>query len=128
MGRKYEQIDIITDTRQQFNSKNQGFGKQEVDLQSTPLFFPKGFEKIFLVVYFITLPYMTGLLFTFMYLAKSDYGLFLTLNKETPFFLTWAVGYEILATLILIYIVKLAISFSAAAAKSGPQKNFKRPT
>ena len=128
MAKSHEHIDIITDSRPQFKSGNEGFGKQEIDLESTPLFFPKGFEKFFIVIYILTLPYVAGLLFTFIYLANSDYKLFLTLNKETPAILTWAIGYEILATLILIYIIKMAIQFSANAAKGGSQKNFKRPT
>lgn len=127
MAKGQEQIDIISENRQQFKSTNQGFGDQEVDLHKTPLFFPIGFEKIFLVIYLLTLPYLTGLGFTFFYAAKSNYQLFISLNKETPFFLTWAIGYEILATLLLLYIMKMAISFSIKASKSGAQKNFRRP-
>lgn len=128
MAKEREHIDIITDNRQQFHSTNQNFGSQEIDLQKTPLFFPEGFEKIFIIIYLVTLPYITGLIFTFMYVAKSNYELFIIINKDTQFFLTWAIGYEILATLLLLYIIKMAISFSVTASKNGAQKNFRRPT
>ena len=44
---------------------NTNFSKQEVDLQKTPLFFPEGFEMIFLAIYFVILPYIAGILFLF---------------------------------------------------------------
>jgi hypothetical protein len=128
MGKKVTQIDIMTNEHTKSYAQNESFAKQEIQLQNTPLFFPEGFEKIFLFIYATVLPYITGLIFTFVYLAKSDYDLFLSLNKETPVFLTWAIGYEILAALILIYVVKMAISFSINASKKGPTKNFRRPT
>jgi hypothetical protein len=127
MKTEKDQIKITSPERHQFKSDNT-FGQQAIDLHDTPLFFPKGFEKIFIAIYFTVLPYIVGLIFTFVYLAKSDYELFLSLHKETPFLLTWAIGYEIIATLLLLYIIKMAIEFSTTAAPKGPNKNFKRPT
>ena len=107
--------------------KSNGFGQQEVDLTETPLFFPQGFEKIFLGLYFILLPYIAGLLFLFFYVAGGKVELFLSLNDESSFILTWAIGYEMLATLILLFIVKIAISFSIANSKKGSNTHFTRP-
>ena len=64
-----------------FKSGNK-FTQKEVDLAETPLFFPEGFEKIFLAIYFVTLPYIAGLLFLFFYVAEGDIDLFLSLNEE----------------------------------------------
>jgi len=88
------------------------FTKQEVKLQDTPLFFPEGFEKIFLAVYFVSLPYILGLLFLFFYIAEGKFEVFVSVNKESPFIMTWAIGYEILAVLIILWIIKSAISFT----------------
>jgi hypothetical protein len=88
------------------------FSKQEVHLNDTPLFFPEGFEKIFLAIYFISLPYILGLLFLFFYIAESKFEVFLAVNQDSPFLMTWAIGYEILATLIILWIIKSAISFT----------------
>ena len=103
------------------------FGQQEVDLAKTPLFFPEGFEKIFLGMYFIILPYIAGLLFLFFYVADAKVNLFLSLNDESSFILTWTIGYEIIAAIILLSIMKMAIGFANENRKKGPKRGFKRP-
>ena len=103
------------------------FTQKEVDLAETPLFFPKGYEKIFLAIYFVTLPYIAGLLFLFFYVAEGSIDLFLSLSEDQAFLLTWAIGYEIIAALILLWIMKMAISFANENRKSGMKKQFRRP-
>ena len=88
------------------------FTQKEVDLTETPLFFPEGYEKIFLTIYFVTLPYIAGLLFLLFYVAKGSFELFLSLNEKQVFILTWAIGYEIIAALVMLWMVKMSISFS----------------
>ena len=100
------------------------FAEQKVDLQKTPLFFPEGFENIFLTIYFITIPYITGILFLFLYASEGNTELFLSVNEFSSFIVTWAIGYEILAVLGILYIIKMAISFSTAKHK---KTSFIRP-
>jgi len=107
--------------------KSPSFTQQEVDLTETPLFFPPGLEKVFLGVYFVLLPYIAGLLFLFVYVAEWKTELFLSLNDESSFILTWAIGYEIIATLVLLYIIKSAISFSMENSRNGRNNKFQRP-
>jgi len=107
-------------------NKSSKFSQQDVDLAETPLFFPEGYEKIFIAIYFISLPYIAGLLFQFFYIADAKVELFLSLNEQSSFILTWAIGYEILATLILLYIIKMAISFANESRSKGV-KEFRRP-
>ncbi|MDD2450351.1 hypothetical protein [Sulfurovum sp.] len=121
-----DSINIKPHEKKKFQSKNNSFGKQEIKYEDTPLFFPPGFEKLFLLIYFVSLPYIAGLLFLFVYVATSKYETFLTLIQKSSFFMTWAIGYEILAALTLLYIVKMAITFSIRN-KPGAKKNFKRP-
>ena len=102
------------------------FSQQKVDLSKTPLFFPEGFEKIFLAIYFITLPYIAGLLFLFFFVAEGRPEVFSSLNGESSFILTWAIGYEIIASLIMLYIIKMALSFANESRKLG-QRQFRRP-
>lgn len=104
------------------------FTQQQITYEDTPLIFPAGFEKLFLLLYFISLPYIAGLMFLFFYVGEGKVELFLSLNEESSFFLTWAIGYEILAGVTLLLIIKEAISFSISNAKKGAKKNFKRPT
>jgi len=103
------------------------FSQKEVDLAETPLFFPEGFEKLFIAIYFVTLPYIAGLLFLFIYVAEGNVDLFLSLNDEQAFMLTWAIGYEIIAAMILLWIFKMSISFANENRKRGASKQFKRP-
>ena len=102
------------------------FTQKEVDLAETPLFFPEGYEKIFLTIYFVTLPYIAGLLFLFFYVSEGSPELFLSLSEESSFLLTWTIGYEIIAALILLWIVKMALGFANASRQAG-QKQFRRP-
>ena len=103
------------------------FLQQKVDLKSTPLYFAEGFEKVFLAIYFITLPYITGLLFLFFYISGGSYEVFSSLNKDYFFILTWAIGYEILAILILLYIIKSAFTFSKENGRKGKNQRFVIP-
>ena len=103
------------------------FSQKQVDLAETPLFFPEGFEKIFLAIYFVSLPYIAGLMFLFFYIAEGKIELFLSLNEEQAFILTWSIGYEIIAALILLWIVKMSLSFANESRKPGIQKQFRRP-
>jgi len=109
--------------------KNQSnkFTQKEITFNDTPLFFPQGFEKPFLVIYFIALPYITGLLFLFFYVAEGSPKVFLSLNEDSSFILTWAIGYEILAGLIILYIIKMALDFSIQNNRKNGSTNFKRP-
>ena len=108
-------------------NKSTKFSQQDVDLENTPLFFPDGFEKLFIAIYFVSLPYIAGLLFLFFYVAEGKAELFLSLNEESSFILTWAIGYEILAAIILLYIVKMAIGFAKENAVKGASRDFRRP-
>ena len=108
-------------------NKNNKFSQKDVELSETPLFFPEGFEKIFLVIYMISLPYIIGLLFLFFVVAESNVERFLAVNEESAFFLTWAIGYEILAVLIILWIIKMALGFANESRKPGVSQPFKRP-
>ena len=103
------------------------FTQQNVDLAKTPLFFPEGFEKIFLIIYFITLPYIAGLFFLFFYVAEGSIELFVSMSDESSFMLTWTIGYEIIAALIILSIVKMAIGFANESRKQSAKKPFRRP-
>ncbi|HFD14282.1 MAG TPA: hypothetical protein ENJ34_03165 [Epsilonproteobacteria bacterium] len=107
-------------------NKSEKFTQQDVDLSQTPLFFPEGYEQIFLGIYFISLPYIAGLLFQYFYIADGKTELFLSLNEQSSFLLTWLIGYEIVAGLVILYIIKMALSFAKESAK-GHKTAFRRP-
>jgi len=94
-------------------NKHMNYMQQDVDLKKTPfLFFPPGKEMLFLGIYFVTLPYITGLIFLFFYVSEGKASTFGAVSVDSNFFLVWTIGYELLAALSIILIVKNAIFFS----------------
>ena len=102
------------------------FSQKNVEFDDTPLFFPEGYENIFLILYFITLPYIAGFMFLFFYVSKASIDIFLAVYQNSFFILTWAIGYEIIAALALLWITKMAIGFGKQDLLSS-QKQFRRP-
>ncbi len=102
------------------------FSQQKIDLNQSPIFFPSGLENFFLLIYFAVLPYIAGLLFIFIYISDMSIEKFISFNDNTSFILTWTIGYEILAFLSILFIIKSAISFSIKNA-SNNNKKFRRP-
>jgi hypothetical protein len=103
-----------------------GFLEQDVDLASSILF-PDGYEFIMLAIYFVTIPYVAGLIFIFFYIGKGETDLFLSLSEKNSFLITWAIGYEVVASIIILWIIKLGIS-SVMQSGGGPSdKKFRIP-
>jgi len=110
------------DRRRRKKEEKVGFLEQDVNLAQSILF-PDGYENLMLGIYFITVPYIAGLLFIFFYIGKGDTSVFLSLNDENSFLITWAIGYEVVGSLILLWIAKLGIT---SFLKSGGQKDRKK--
>jgi len=89
-----------------------GFGAQKVDFSDSPLFFPKKFEKLFLLIYFLVLPYLAGLLFLFLYISNANTETFLAINADSSIYLIWTMGYEIISIPILLYVIYKALTHS----------------
>jgi len=92
------------------------FLDQNVDLTSSILF-PDGYEYLMLAIYFISIPYLAGLLFIFFYIGKGDTSVLLSLNDDNSFLITWAIGYEVVASILLLWIAKLGIASFLSAGK-----------
>jgi hypothetical protein len=71
------------------------------------------------------LPYIAGLIFLYFYVSDGKEDTFLALNDNGSFFMTWAIGYEILAGLAMLFIIKSAISFTLE--NRNKTKKFQRP-
>jgi hypothetical protein len=113
-----------------FNQKrdmllSSNFLSQNITFDSTAFFFPEGFEKIFLILYFTLVPYIFGLIFLFAYIAQSKIDIFLSLFKSHSYILTWCIGYEIVAIIAFLIIFKQAIFVSKKSISY--KKRFKRP-
>lgn len=78
------------------------FSSQKVDFKDY-VFAPDGYEGIFYTLYFLMIPYIVGTVFLFFFVAGADYDNFMLL-EISAFFIVWMMGYEIVATLLLISI------------------------
>ena len=97
------------------SKKSNSFGSQSINF-SKFVFLPEGYEKLFITVYIIALPYLTGLLFLFLFVARTNIESFSSLNLTT-FMVVWAIGYEIVGSIILLIIFYGAFTFK----KTRPQ-------
>ncbi|HQS71742.1 MAG TPA: hypothetical protein PLH07_00500 [Sulfurovum sp.] len=102
------------------------FSQKNLAYNDVPLFFPEGYETIFLLLYIAILPYIAGFMFLFLYVSKANIDVFLAVYKNSFFILTWAIGYEIIAALALLWIAKMAIGFGKQDLLRS-QKPFRRP-
>lgn len=80
----------------------ESFADKKIDF-SNYLIAPNGYEGIFYTIYFISIPYLVGLIFLFFYVAKAVHQNFALLDL-TLFLIIWAIGYEIIGAIILIFI------------------------
>lgn len=91
------------------------FGQKEFHF-SEVFYMPEGLENLFIAIYVITIPYVTGLIFLFFFAAKGKTEDFLQLDLAM-FFVVWAIGYEIVGGLSLLAIFYKMFTFR----KKGPQ-------
>ena len=82
--------------------ENISFAKKEVDVKAYILA-PEGYELFMFFIYFLTIPYLTGLAFLYLFVAKANFEHFLNV-KLSSFFVIWAIGYELVAAVLLILI------------------------
>jgi len=97
------------------------FGSQPVNF-SKFIFMPDGYEKIFLTLYFIALPYIMGLIFLFFFVAHTDITNFTSMNFTT-FIIVWAIGYEIVGSIILLLIFYSSFNFKKKAPQTRTKKS-----
>lgn len=79
------------------------FGSQKVDFKDY-LIAPEGYESVVYPIYFISIPYLTGALLLFLFVAGASFENF-KLIEFNNFLVVWMIGYEVVGTLILIAIL-----------------------
>jgi hypothetical protein len=85
------------------------FGSQKIDLKDF-LFIPEKFEVLFYLLYGIGVPYISGTVFLFFFVANGSYENFKLLNTDA-FLIVWLIGYEIVAIFSLIWILFLYLQY-----------------
>jgi len=103
----------LTDS-QSFQKRNSerrhgtSFAKQEVNVKAYILA-PEGYEALMFAIYFLTIPYLVGLSFLYLFVARASFEHFLNFNLSS-FFVIWAIGYELVAVVLLTIIAYNFIS------------------
>ncbi|HFQ62621.1 MAG TPA: hypothetical protein ENK39_10035 [Epsilonproteobacteria bacterium] len=83
---------------------------------------PEGYEKVFISLYALTLPYLAGLVFLFFYISKQDLSIFSSICDSHSALFTWCIGYEIVAVLLLIMLIKQSISIVGNSKRTQLQR------
>ena len=91
------------------------FGSKKIHF-SDIVFAPKGYESVFYIVYFLTIPYIVGIVFLFLFIAGATLENFMLLKVDS-FFIVWAIGYEVIATVSLAYITYLYFRYLSEDSK-----------
>jgi len=89
--------------------KSGSFTQQEIHLSDFPIA-PKGYESIAYFLYALFLPYTAGYLFLYLILARVSFVDNPFLGTDN-FLIVWMIGYEVIAVIALLWILKLFLSF-----------------
>ena len=71
---------------------------------------PEGVANIIFFIAFLVIPYIVGITFIFIIIAKASIETFSSMHIN-EYSIYWAIGYEVIASLLLFIIIKSAISF-----------------
>ncbi len=91
--------------------RGQSFGSQEVSFRDF-LYIPEEWAAAFYVLYGVGVPYITGAIFLFFFVAGGSYENFKLLNTNA-FLVIWLIGYEIVAIFSLIWILILYLQYDS---------------
>ena len=90
------------------------FAQKEIDVKAF-IIAPEGYETFMLTIYFLTLPYLVGLAFLYLFVAQASFSHFLNF-KISSYFVIWMIGYEVSAVIALTLIAyAFAKSFKSVA-------------
>lgn len=100
---------------------NTSFSSQKVEF-SDYVYVMEGYEGIFYTLYFLAVPYIAGAIFLFLFVAGGNYENFKLLEMNA-FLIIWLIGYEIVATLILLAIFISFLKYEKVSDKNSTRHN-----
>jgi len=71
---------------------------------------PEGLQNIVGLILFMFLPYTMGIIFIFFIIAQANIETYKKIDMSS-FLLSWTIGYEVMAFLLLSLIIKSALIF-----------------
>jgi len=93
------------------NSNGSGFLSQTINL-SDYYFLPEGVQNFIAFILFILIPYSVGTFFTIFIINSMNLSTYQTTGANS-FLFAWVIGYEIIASILLLLIIKSAIFYQS---------------
>ena len=93
--------------------KAKSFLSQKVYL-SDLINLPEETLNILLFIAFVLIPYMAGIAFIFILIAHANFDTFEDININiniNDYLIYWTIGYELLAFILMLWVIKSAINF-----------------
>ena len=93
------------------NRKKQkvNFYNQKVDFKDF-IYVPEEWAALVYAIYIVIIPYITGVIFLFLAIARGNYENFKLLNIQA-FPIVWLIGYEMVAVVMLVWILVLYLKY-----------------
>jgi len=85
------------------------FGAQKVDFRDF-IYVPEEWAGLAYAVYTVVIPYIAGAIFLFLVIARGSYENFKLLDINA-FPIVWLIGYEIVAVVMLVWILVLFLKY-----------------
>lgn len=97
--------------KQQHKKRKQkvSFGAQKVDFRDF-IYVPEEWAPIAYAIYVVGIPYLAGAIFLFLVIARGSYENFKLLDINA-FPIVWLIGYEIVAVVMLVWILMLYLKY-----------------
>jgi len=110
----YKNRKQIIEKREGTSQKTTNFLSHKVHL-SDFINLPEGTLNILVFIAFVLIPYLTGIAFIFLLIANANFDTFKNININiNDYLIYWTIGYELLAILFILLIIKSAINFNNA--------------
>jgi len=107
--REYKYRKIRYKEKEKLKEKPKDFFAQEINFYKY-LNLSESSVNTLLLSSFIFVPYITGIAFIFFFIAKANLETFFEIDIHENF-VYWSIGYEVLAFMSILAIIKSAISF-----------------
>jgi len=85
------------------------FGAQKVDFRDF-IYVPEEWAGLAYAIYAVGIPYVAGAIFLFLVIARGSYENFKLLDINA-FPIVWLIGYEIVAVVMLVWILVLYLKY-----------------
>lgn len=102
--------------RKQYVEKNINKEQESKGFLSQKIYFSdfsnldEGVLNILVFIAFVLIPYIAGLAFIFILIAHANFNTFKDININ-DYLIYWTIGYETLAFILMLFVIKSAISF-----------------